>query len=217
MNAARIAALLFALCALPACGGEEIKWTEEVRLHDGKVVQVKRRTELTGSGFPVQGRGFHKYHELCYAPMAVYWKSRPEYLPEVFDVVDGKAYAKVSLGNDCARCMEHGFPETDALYFTWTGQAWQAIDHQQFPPGLRLNLLTSPVERDRAKDARGLVSVADKEKRDASVYYSLRTTGAKGLNELPSRKGTCTKCKASGAAPLPPAEIFMPSASKTCD
>jgi hypothetical protein len=213
----RALAILTGAVLATGCGGEEIKWTEEVRLHDGKVIQVKRRTELTGGGFPVQKRGFPKYHELCYAPLGVHWKSRPEYLPEVFEIVDGKAYAKVSLGNDCARCMEHGFPETDALYFTWTGQGWKPIGYPQFPPGLRFNLLASPVERDPANDARGLVSVADKEKRDASVYYSLRTTGAKGLNELPSRKGTCSKCKASGAEALPPAEIFMPSQTGNCD
>lgn len=159
------------------CGGEEIKWTEDVRLHDGKVVQVQRRTELSGSGFPVSERGFETYHELCYAPLGVYWKSKPEYRPEAFEVDGGKAYVKVTLFS-FNTCGLHGYPKDSALYFVWSGGEWKRIDAGEFPRGARLNLLQSPLGRTAAEDARGNVGQAEKEKRDAGIYYSLKVLPA---------------------------------------
>jgi len=204
------------LLSATACGGEEIKWTEEVRLHDGKIIQLKRRTELTRSGFPVQKRGFHKYHEFCYAPMGTYWKSHPRYLPEVFDIVNGKAYAKVSISG-CEECKLHGYPETDALYFVWVDRAWKKIDHKEFPAQLRLNLLMSPKGRNASEDARGLVSIAEKENRDPSIHYSLKVTGARGMNELPEHKGACNKCKAVNVSTTVLPDVFLSTDRAGCD
>ena len=44
---ARSLVVLVGLLGATACSGDDIRWTEEVRLHDGKVIQLKRRTELT--------------------------------------------------------------------------------------------------------------------------------------------------------------------------
>lgn len=217
----QIAAILFGagLFAMPTLGGcapTDIKWMEEVKLHDGKVIQLKRRTELTSSGFPVQKRGFEKYHEFCYAPMDIYWKSHSRYRPEVFDIVHGKAYAKVTI-TGCEECKLYGYPDTDALYFVWEGRAWRKIDYKEYPALLRLNLLTSPVEANSANDARGLISVAEKEKRDAQIYNSLRVRGVRGLNELPDIKGACNKCKTVNVmTPVLP-DVFLPSDQAHCN
>ena len=207
---------LFAMPALGGCAPTDIKWTEEVKLHDGKVIQLKRRTELTSSGFPVQKRGFNKYHQFCYVPMHIYWKSNPQYWPEVFDIVDGKAYAKVSLGS-CSSCELHGYPDTDALYFVWADGAWKKIDYKEFPAQLRLNLLMNPFGRNSAEDAHGLVSLAEKENRDASTSYSLKVTGARGVNELPDIKGLCNKCKAITGRKSEIPDVFMPSSRTDCN
>lgn len=215
-----VGVVFFGLLGVPLIGGcapSEIKWTEEVKLHDGKIIQLKRRTETTASGFPVQHRGFFTYHEFCYAPMKIYWKSKPDYPPELFDIVDGKAYAKVSLGRDCVRCMLHGYPETDALYFMWDGAAWKKISYEVFPKQLRLNLLQESRGADSRGDAHGLVTVQEKEKRDASIYYSLRVTGAAGLNELPDTKGACRDCRGINIKTDSTPEVFLPSDRKTCD
>lgn len=203
------------LAAYTACSGDDIRWTEEVKLHDGKVIQLKRRTELTSSGFPVQKRGFNKYHEFCYAPMSIHWRSHPKYPPELFDIVNGKAYAKVSVG-DCEVCKLHSYPDTDALYFVWEKDAWKKIDHNEFPAQLRLNLLTSPIEVNAANDARGLISLAEKENRDATIYYSLKATGARGLNELPARKGMCNKCKAVNVMTTEIPDVFLENRTRDC-
>jgi len=213
---ARILVVLVGLLGTTACSGDDIRWTEEVRLQDGKVIQLKRRTELTSSGFPVQKRGFNKYHEFCYAPMNIYWKSHPKYTPELFDIVNGKAYAKVSVG-DCEVCKLHGYPDTDALYFLWSERAWKKIDYKEFPAQMRLNLLMNPMGRNSAEDARGLVSLAEKENRDPSTSYSLKVTGARGLNELPARKGMCNKCKAVNVMTTEIPDVFLPSSRTSCD
>lgn len=198
------------------CTAEEIKWAEEVKLHDGRVIQLKRRAELTAGGFPVQQRGRQMYFEFCYAPMSIYWKSHSKYPPELFDIVDGKAYAKVSAG-DCEVCKLHGYPETDALYFVWSGSSWKSIRHGEFPSQLRLNLLMNPKGRSKEQDAQGLVSLAEKERREPSIYYSLRATGARGLNELPARKGICEKCKAVNVMTTEIPNVFLPSGRTSCD
>lgn len=216
LTAKALFVLLGTLGAAACSNGNEIKWTEEVRLQDGKVIQVKRRTELTSGGFPVQKRGFQKYHEVCYAPLNVYWKSKPEYRPETFEIVDGNAYMKVALGS-FNTCGLHGYPETDALYYQWTGTEWKQIRHDEFPANARLNLLQSPIGNVAANDARGVVGQGEKESRDASVYYSLKITGARGLNEMPPFKGICRQHKVEKPAPAKTTDIFLPSQSRSCE
>lgn len=199
------------------CDGGDIKWTEEVKLHNGSIIHLKRRTEITGSGFPVQGRGFLKYHEFCYEPLGIHWKSRSIYAPEVFDIVDGKAYSKVSLGG-CDTCMLHSYPETDALYFVWSGNAWAKIDAKDYPlQVLRLNLLLNPKGRNASEDAHGLVTIADKMNRQPSLEYTLEKTGARGLNETPARRGICTKCKSVTTKTDDTAVVFLSAGRRACE
>ncbi len=113
--------IVLAGAPMPAlCAPTEIDWSEEVKLHDGKIIVVKRHEELGRTGLPLANRGARKYWLFCYAPMNIIWKSKPDYFPEVFDIVDGKAYVRVSIGS-CESCMLHGYPETNALYFVWEG------------------------------------------------------------------------------------------------
>jgi hypothetical protein len=184
-------ACVLGLFTLAGCASNEIKWTEEVRLHDGRVVQVKRRTELTESGFPVQKRGFPKYFELCYAPLKLYWKSKPEYPPQVFDIVEGKAYIKVPV-TGCSECTLQGYPLVDALYFQWSGTAWTRVEENKALAQLRFNLLEAIYATNNEQyDARGLVTLSDKERRDASIYSSMKATSRTG----PYAGGACEKCK----------------------
>lgn len=192
----------------------QIKWTEQVRLHDGRVVQLERRVGWMAG--EVQRWGRNMYFEFCYAPMSVYWRSHSKYPPELFDIVDGRAYAKVSA-HDCEVCKLHGYPETDALYFVWLGGSWKQIGHSEFPPQLRLNLLMNPKGSGNRESVRGLVSLAEKEKREPSLHYSLRMTGARGLNELPATRGICGNCKAVNVMTTEIPEVFLPSSRTRCD
>jgi hypothetical protein len=209
--------LLICSLAIGGCGGEEIKWAEEVKLRDGKIIRVERRTELTSSGFPVSKRGFHTYHELCYAPLGVHWRSKPEYRPETFELDGSKAYMKVPLLSFDI-CGQHGYPKDDALYFVWSGGDWKRIDAGEFPRGTRLNLLQNPAGQTAADDARGTVTQGEKEKRDLGVYYVLRHLGASSMTETPPYKGMCAKYPVDKSVPPPPTpDIFLSSRGRTCD
>jgi hypothetical protein len=213
------------LFAIAGCASNEIKWTEEVSLHDGSMVLVKRRTELTESGFPVQQRGVAKFHELCYQPLGVYWKSKPEYPPHVFDVVNGKAYVKVPV-QGCTTCMLQDYPESDSVYLEWSDGAWKRVPENALLRSLRYNMLSgthaSGNYRDErgvvvpaeSYDARGLITLAEKRRRDASVYHGMNNTGRPG----PGAPGACEKCRNSwGKVQTDQTpEILMPSESRTC-
>lgn len=192
----------------------EIKWSEEVQLHDGSVVQVKRRTELSASGFPIQSRGFAKFHELCYAPMGVYWKSKPEYRITVFDIVDGKPTVKVPV-QGCTTCMLQGYPAWDAVYFEWDRGAWRKVEENEKLRGLRFNLLSqSHILDDGKNDARGLITLAEKRRRDGSIYESMRVTGRTGPG-LPI--GECQKCKSEKVETSRTSDVLILSDMRECN
>ena len=215
----RIAAVLVWSWLLPGsagCAPTDIKWTEEVKLHDGKTIQVKRRTELSASGFPTAKRGHYRYHELCYAPMGITWMSKPEYKPEAFDVFGDKAYVRVPLGG-CAACMLHGYPATNSIYFVWSGKQWTKVKETQVPAELRFNLLSATHgDDDGSRDAKGLITLADKRKRDASIYRSLDRTNARGLNERRALRDMCEKCKGVNIQTGSTAEVFMSAKGQSC-
>lgn len=212
---------LLCLPLMASCAPTVLEWSEEVKLHDGKIIVVKRKEELTGTGMPVQKRGFRKYFQFCYAPMNIVWKSKPDYFPETFDIVDGKAYAKVSISTE-EQCMLHGYPKTDALYFRWDdGKAWQEIDFQDYPKGLRYNMLSNSSDLTPDRDAHGLVTIAEKVKRDSNIYYFIRKNPAvTGLNDSPSLggpEGRCEKNKSVKVKTDGTPEVFLPITEKDCN
>jgi hypothetical protein len=199
------------------CAPTILDWSEEVKLHDGQIIVIKRHDELGASGLPLAHRGARKYWQFCYAPMGIHWKSKPEYFPETFDIVDGKAYVKVSIGN-CELCMLHGYPDTDALYFVWENDTWKEIGYKDFPKGLRYNMLNNTdYDDDGTRDVRGLVTIAEKEERDPNMYWLMRKKPEiTGLNETRTRRGSCHKCKGYGIQTTRTSEVFLPASRKDC-
>lgn len=221
------------LAVVPLVGGcapTEIKWEEEVKLHDGKIIVLNRHEKLGLSGLPLANRGSRKYWHFCYAPMNIIWKSKPEYFPEVFDIVDGKAYVRVTISS-CASCQLHDYPETSALYFVWEGNAWKKIDYKDFPAGLRFNMLGGThYDDDGSRDMRGLVTVEEKEKLAPEMYWVMRKKPEiVGLNDMVTYLGpnqppvyareACKQCNGSGAiyyGPAPTNEVFLPASHNEC-
>lgn len=203
--------------AIAACAPTEIKWTEEVKLHDGKVIQIKRRIELSPTGFPTSSRGKPLYHELCYAPMGIYWKSNPAYNPELFDLVNGKAYVRVPLLG-CNYCKLHDFPSTNSLYFVWEDGKWKEIAADAFPTRARFNLLSATHwDDDGAHDARGLITLSDKTQRDAGLYQELRAIGANSLTERRGHRDLCERCSRMIVKTNAPREVLLPSKAPACN
>lgn len=223
----------FVLASVPlvgVCAPTVIDWSEEVKLHDGKIIVVKRHEELGRSGLPLAHRGSRKFWEFCYAPMGIHWKSKPDYFPEVFDIVEGQAYVRVTIGS-CESCMLHDYPETSALYFVWESGAWKKIDHKDFPAGLRYNMLgNTHYDDDGSRDVRGLVTIAQKEHLDAAFYRVMRQRPEiiggndmvtyQGLNKPPIyARDACKKCKGEKITyygDRPSNEVFLPATHKDC-
>lgn len=222
--------VLVAIPMLGACAPTVLDWSEEVKLHDGKIIVVKRHEELGRSGLPLSHRGAREYWQFCYAPMNIHWKSKPEYFPEVFDIVDGKAYVRVTISS-CASCQLHDFPETSALYFVWEGNVWKKIDYKDFPMGLRFNMLGGThYDDDGSRDVRGLVTVEEKEKLAPEMYWLMRKKPEiVGLNDMVTYQGlnkppiyardACKKCKGEKITyygDRPSNEVFLPATHKDC-
>jgi hypothetical protein len=183
--------------SLAACASNDIRWTEEVKLSNGQVIQIQRHVELTESGFPAQKRGFDKYQEICYPPMNIHWKSKGGYKPDIFDIVDGRAYMHVPI-SDCFSCERYGYPSTDALYFVWTDGKWKRITHEEFPEMSEWNLLMQTKRGSRETDPQGLITIKDKTTgkwTDSTLRFDQKRLGWKRVSESSLRKGRCSTCR----------------------
>jgi hypothetical protein len=212
------AGLIVASCAGVSLGGDHIHWTEEVRLSDGKVIQIQRHVELTESGFPAQKRGFDKYQEICYPPMNIHWKAKAGYKPDIFDIVDGKAYMHVPI-SDCSQCMLHGYPPTDALYFAWENGKWKRITHEDFPAGSEWNLLMQTKSGATASDPQGLITFADKtigKWNDGGLRFEQKRFGWKRVSESYAWTGSCNACRSRKVTTDETPDIFLVGNEPSC-
>lgn len=198
-------------------GTTTLTWDEEVKLHDGRVIVIKRREVNSGGGFPVSGmnpRGITRSYEFCYPEMGLYWKSKggPRYQPEILDIVDGKAYVMVPISGS-ETCMFHDYPSTNAIYFVWADGAWKKIPYEDFPQEIRrTNLLQNPRGRKPEDDARGLVTVAQKEKKfDRGIYGAMDRTKGRIQNstDYPHMQGACERQR-GGVKTNRSLEVFLP-------
>ncbi len=201
-------------------GTTALVWDEEVPLHDGSVIVIKRREVKSGGGFPINSmnpRGITRSYEFCYPPMGLYWKSKGEYEPEILAVVEGKAYVKVPISSS-ESCMFHGYPETNAIYFVWENHAWKKILYEQFPKAVRrTNLLLEAFGIKPEKDVHGLVTVFQKENRD-SIYGAMRRTKGRiqSLTDYPHRRDSCKNNKHEHVQTDRTAEVFLSPTPDFC-
>lgn len=209
--------------ALSACAGvgianNDLRWMEEVKLSDGRIIQIERKTEITShSGFPANSRGLYKAHEICYAPMNISWKSKGAYRPDIFDIVDGKAYVHVSL-SAAAECMEQGNPIPNALYFVWENEAWRRITHEEFPTRSEWNLLYDSQGAIAEDDVSDLATLPNKlERRDKSLRYEQKRLGWKRVSESLYFRDGCLKWGSTNPNANPSGtEIFTNDRKTSC-
>lgn len=214
----KILSLLCLGLSLAACAGDHIRWTEEVKLSDGKTVQLQRHVELTASGFPVQERGFNKYFEICYPPMNIHWKSKGGYVPDIFDIVGGKAYMHVPLAAE-AECYAQGNPVPNSLYFVWDNGAWKRISHEEFPAASEWNLLmgVKAAPGHEKDDPSGLITLEDKGKRSSSLRREQKRLGWRRVNESYSNRAGCAQWGPINPNANPTgAEIFIDDGKNAC-
>lgn len=137
----RISPLVLFVLSLAACGKDEMRWKEEVYLHDGSLVQVDRDAIRNSSGFPNARRGAILSEELRYAPLKVVWQAAGS--GEVllsFDIVDGIPYVvsttTVNKSHFCA-----GRPTGDYIgnYYRWIDGKRERISKGQTPIAVMRN------------------------------------------------------------------------------
>jgi hypothetical protein len=171
-----------------------IEWTEDVKLSDGTVVQLKRKTALTKSGFPTQRRGLDKSHYYCYEPLQMWWKTYGGFEADIFDIVDGKAYLHLPI-TGCFTCQKNNYPETDALYFVWYEDHWQKIAHEEFPEQSAWNLLMYITGVTPKQDASGHLTIKQKRVRDRSLIFDQKRDQWKRISDHRLYTGSCKACR----------------------
>ena len=187
----RIIVTVLLSCMLLACRlTDEARWTEEVKLHDGRKIQVERYVTRGSSDFPNPGRGSLGKNYLVYAPMGVHWQNEPRDAAWIlsFDIVDGTPYLVIDSAY-YEYCKAHG-PETyDVRFFKWQNGTWQLVTQDTFPiDSATLNVSRHYWGGTAAEDANGFMSWSQKatsEPYSDNVAQSLRSW----LNERGGR--TC--------------------------
>lgn len=122
----------------------ELRWQEEVRLHDGRVIVVDRWEKRQASG-ELGHRGAPLWSEVKAknpnTGTEVTWYEDHGSAPYVMDFVGDSAYvaAWVSFYEPC---QKYGFPQRDFVFFKYDG-TWKQISFEEFPRGFDTNLLVN--------------------------------------------------------------------------
>ena len=152
-----IALLAMALLSTSCRRVDEARWSEEVMLHDGRIVQVQRRATRASSDFPNPGRGTLGENELAYEPMGVRWHNAPR-SPDwllSFDIFDGTPYLAIR-GAGWEYCRDHGPESYDLTLLKWVDGKWERIPEAQFPlEKVTQNISMRYWGQTQEKDARG--------------------------------------------------------------
>lgn len=126
------------LTGLVGCGDgiDVIQWTEDVKMHDGKVVVLERRARAYKWGFPTAHRGAMIDQELWYRPMGIYWKSTLDGQfsggPASFELFGGSAYL-ITIGQSREFCRGKSPATYVAQVWRWENTQWQVVPSASIP------------------------------------------------------------------------------------
>jgi hypothetical protein len=143
-------------------GIDVAEWTEEVKLSDGRMVNVWRRARAHSGGFPNARRGSNIDFEVRYEPLRVRWKDEVTHShvrePVSFDIIDGVPVLVLYIG-DREGCRNRLPSDYSAQFLKWSDGQWIDVPQAQFPVERALmNLYTRYWGRTTKDDARGLIT-----------------------------------------------------------
>jgi len=147
------------LMMLNACSKsiDVAEWTEEVKLHDGRIVQVWRRARAYGNGFPNAKRGADIDFELKYELMNVSWKGDWSHHIASFEIFDGVPYL-VFYMDDKTFCRNRASTDYSAQFLRWDHGQWIEIKQADFPVDQALmNVSENYWGHDAENDYKGLI------------------------------------------------------------
>lgn len=156
--------VLIALLSLTACAtqsgaiGHTMRWKEEVKLHDGRMIVIERFYNL--GGYPaIESHNRSPLDEtltfnLPGSGKTIVWKTEFNDSPEpnslgplLLDVVDGTPYLATSPAG-CIAYNKWGRPNPPYVLFKYVNEAWQRIPLEAFPSVLVYsNLMSRPDSR----------------------------------------------------------------------
>lgn len=144
------------------CKTDVAEWREDVRLHNGQVVQVWRRAKACAGGFPNASRGRDLEFEFRYEPMGVYWRGPANRKPRAFEVFNGVPYLVLYI-MDRKSCVNQPPGNYLAQFVKWQSGRWVEVPQADFPKELALLNLHSDYWGHSAKDdAKGVIAVDEK-------------------------------------------------------
>lgn len=140
-----LAVMLAVVSLLCACNGiDEMRWREEVWLHDKSFIYVDRYAARASSGFPNSRRGPTLRQALRFETLQVDWKSEG-FTEEVvsFDVIDGVPYlVTIPAMSPRKFCQGKARGTYVANYYRWTSGVEQKISMNQAPMAVLLHNLS---------------------------------------------------------------------------
>jgi len=201
---AKLGLIMMMGVSLNACGGwfgfGGDSWKEEVLLHDGSTIIVKRSQSYGGRSEVGQGGPIREHiisFTLPNTSKTIEWKS--EYSKDVgranfnllaLHILNGTPYV-VATPNLCLAYNKWGRPNPPYVLFSYDGKVWQRIQMSELPVEFKtLNVAIYLGSQDvEAMDKKGLVSAEEIKRRNSELtqYPQYRTilreayAGAGGL------------------------------------
>ena len=113
---------------------DRMTWDEDVQLHDGSFITVKRAAERGPTGFPYQRRGALRWQSLDYPAADVHWRSDEVESLASFDIVDGIPYLiTFKAVNREAFCVGKAAGTPIANFYRLAGGTQSAVRPEQVP------------------------------------------------------------------------------------
>ncbi len=159
--------LLAVVISISGCfGDDETKWTEEVKLSDGRIIQVQRIARRHASGFPNAPRGADISNGLSYKPLGIFWRANAPANLMSFDIVAGVAYLAVYHAPH-GFCQRKAAGQFKARFYRWEKGSWTEVEQSKYPTDVALvNLYRGYWGHDTSLDAQGMVTWRQKSVRD---------------------------------------------------
>lgn len=130
---------LVSLCAtllLASCiGTDEMRWKEQVWMHEGQRILLERSSTRTKSGFPTSRRGAILSQEIIYGPLDVLWRVNGDgEQPLSFEVIDGDAYlVTIAPGSLADFCSENKGDDFSIVVYRWRKGEMHTVDQLDAP------------------------------------------------------------------------------------
>jgi len=156
--------------ALTGCDRiETATWTEEVKLHDGSTIFLRRSASRhAGGGFPLSIRGPMIDFHMKYTPTNVSWIGDHNRWPCSFEIFGGIPHV-VAIIKD--KCISEAPPDFAAQFYRFESGRWVNISQKEFPTKIALlNLYINFWGRERNDDPKGIVKWDGKSIGDVDFY-----------------------------------------------